>query len=111
MSTLHSVDPGATQTLEVTVSGDEVYIAVNDQRTGGGSIHVSTAELFAALGAKTEWGIRYEAPNPPFPTDATHTIAMPDRAHAQAAIQTGAPLRATNRRIVRRYTSDWEEVA
>ena len=84
----------------------------NPWLSGHSSNEVADAVLAAGYHkCHEEWGIRYEAPNPPFPTPATHTIAVPDRAHAQAAIQTGAPLRATNRRIVRRYTSDWEEVA
>lgn len=46
---IRSVDPDATQTLDVVRGNEEVFIGLT-HRKGGGSIHVNTAELHKALG-------------------------------------------------------------
>lgn len=58
----------------------------------------------------TEWGIRYEVPDPEPLHSATHTAVVADEVLARACVRNGAPIRALNRRVVRREVTEWIEV-
>jgi hypothetical protein len=58
----------------------------------------------------TEWGVRYEIPNPEPLHSATRTSVVANEELARAAVRNGAPIRALNRRVVRREVTEWTEV-
>jgi len=57
-----------------------------------------------------EWGVRYEVPNPEPLHSPTRTQVVACEEYARAAVRTGAPIRALNRRVVRREVTEWVEV-
>ena len=59
----------------------------------------------------TEWGVRYEVPNPEPLHSPTRTVVVAHEEYARAAVLNGAPIRALNRRVVRREVTEWIEVA
>lgn len=56
-----------------------------------------------------EWGVRYETPNPEPLHDPTITMRVASESIARDCVKNGAPINAANRRVVRRYVTDWEE--
>ena len=58
----------------------------------------------------TEWGVRYEVPNPEPLHSPTHTQVVACEEYARAAVRNGAPIQAMNRRVVCREVTEWTEV-
>jgi len=58
----------------------------------------------------TEWGIRYEVPDPEPMHSPTMTSIVACEEYARAAARNGAPIRALNHRVVRREVTEWIEV-
>jgi len=58
----------------------------------------------------TEWGVRYEIPDPEPLHSATRTQVVASEQIARVAVANGAPIRATNRRVVSRTVTEWQPV-
>ena len=74
------------------------------------------AEVIAAAGwvkGRKEWGVRFErdaGPTMDNPSgEVTNTNVMRDEWNARNAVERNVPISARNRRVVRRYVTDWEE--
>ena len=58
---------------------------------------------------RTEWGVRYEVPDPDPLHQPTRTQVVANEELARAAVRNGAPIRALHRRVVRREVTEWED--
>jgi hypothetical protein len=82
----------------------------NPWLSGHSSNEVADAVLAAGYHkGHEEWGVQYESTSALPGQNPTRVTPMPNKAHADAAVTTGAPIRARNRRTVHRYVTEWSE--
>jgi hypothetical protein len=66
------------------------------------------------LGLVEEWGVRFERQADPTMDNPSGVVTIEQRvsseATARGAVENGVPIRAKNRRVVRRLVSRWVEV-
>lgn len=71
-----------------------------------------TAEGWAQ--GREEWGVQYERQADPTMDNpsgvVTNTMTLRDESQARGVLDSPAPISARNKRVVRRYVTDWEPV-
>jgi hypothetical protein len=102
---------GLTSSCNHHTEAEELLNALRDVLAKGGP---EAEHVAAALGLTDQWAVRFERKGDPTMGNASGVITVEqgvaNEGIARQAVKNGAPISATNRRVVHRVVGPWVEV-